>query len=309
MVVSFKDTMNVISKEEGKSIFNIEYLKFTPVVMSTFLEDTLKEVKNQEDIDSLLSTGNYTLYDIAFPNPHSNTVGLYNSSKIISTISNASDKWKDSVGIRVEGNNILTGDFLDYKNVGKYSTKYKELLDLIMDVLDRREIGKMIIYHYYVGTSGVLLINELLLQNGFLDAKSAPLSNTKCSICGIEQQHHKKEDHKFNQLYFWHGEIGTELDRTLTKFNDTNNINGHEYRILIGSRVIHEGIDFTAIRYMYVLSLPRDISTFIQLIGRGVRRGSHKNLPSEYRDVNIYTLVSSFKSPQKFHEILAIKEK
>ena len=61
-------------------------------------------------------------------------------------------------------------------------------MDELFGLLDRREIGKVIIYHYFVGTSGVLLINELLLQNGFLDAKSVPLSNTKCVICGTELQ-------------------------------------------------------------------------------------------------------------------------
>lgn len=297
---------------EGKSIFDIEYLKFTPVVMGTFLEDTLREVKDKEDIDTLLSTGNYTLYDIAFPNPHNTSIGLYNSSKIISTISNAPEKWKEKIGINVEGTNIITGSFLRYDNIQNYSTKYKELLDLILDVLDRKEPGKMIIYHYYVGSSGVLLINEMLLQNGFLDATSTPLKNTKCSICGIEQQHHKKEEHKFKpiRVLLAYGEIGSELDRTLTRFNDSNNINGHEYRILIGSRVIHEGIHFTAIRFMYILSLPRDISTLIQLFGRGVRKGSHKNLPSEYRNVNIYTLVTAFKSSQKISpEILNYKRK
>lgn len=297
---------------EGVSIFDIEYLKFTPVIMSKLLENTLKEVRDTENIDSLLSSGNYTLYDIAFPNPHNESVGLYDSSKISSIISNASERWKEKVGINIENTNIVTGDFLKYDNIGKYSTKYKELLDLIFDVLESSEPGKMIIYHYYVGTSGVTLINELLLRNGFLNATSAPLSDTRCSICGITQQRHKEGDHKFKpaRILLAHGELGSELDNTLGKFNDNKNLNGHEYRILIGSRVIHEGINFNAIRFMYILSLPRDISTLIQLYGRGIRKGSHKYLPAEYRNVHIYTLVTSFTNPQNISpEILHYKRK
>ena len=35
-------------------------------------------------------------------------------------------------------------------------------------------------------------------------------------------------------------------------FNNQNNIYGYQYRILIGSRVIHEGIDFNSVRFLFI---------------------------------------------------------
>lgn len=282
---------------EGEMLFNIPYLKFIPCPMSKLQQDTLSTIKNIDEIESLLSSGTYTLYDMIFPNPDSDKIGLYNSNKINGAISMGSDKWKDQVGIHIEGNHI-TGKFLEYDNIGKYSTKYKTLLDEIFDVLDNKDPGKMIVYHYYVSTSGVMLLKELLLMNGFLDATSTPLSNTRCSVCGvINKNHNKLTDHSFKpaRVLVVYGDMGADLDRNLAMFNAKNNIDGYEYRILIGSRVIHEGIDFNCVRYMYVLSLPRDISTLIQLYGRAIRSGSHKWLSSEYRTVTIHNLVSTFK--------------
>lgn len=297
---------------EGESLFNIPYLKFTSCPMSKLQQDTLSTIKDIDSIESLLSSGTYTLYDMVFPDPDSDKVGLYNSGKINGAISMASPKWKDQVGIHIEGN-YITGKFLEYQNIGKYSTKYKTLLDEIFDVLDNKDPGKMIIYHYYVGTSGVMLLKELLLMNGFLDATSSPLSTTRCSICGIiNKDHGKVKDHQFkpSRVLIVYGDMGADLDRNLAMFNAKNNIYGYEYRALIGARVIHEGIDFNCVRYMYVLSLPRDISTLIQLYGRAIRSGSHKWLPSEYRTVTIRNLVSTFKNEKIISpEVLNYKRK
>ena len=296
---------------EGVPITGIDYLKFIKCPMNTFMENTLREIKDLDNVETLLSTGNYTLYDIAFPNPNSKTVGLYNSNKIVSTISNASDKWKNDIGIHIEGTGIIGGDFLSYKHIGKYSTKYKTLLDKLFDIVDGGEIGKVIIYHYFVGTSGVLLINQMLLQNGFLDATSAPISTTRCVVCGVELGKHKKLDHPFKpvRILMAYGEIGGELDKTLSIFNDKRNIYGEEYKILIGSRVIHEGIDFNSVRFMFILSLPRDISTLIQVFGRAIRRRSHILLPEKYRNVHINILISTFIGDGVSPEVLNYKKK
>ena len=280
---------------EGESLFDIAYLKFIPCTMSTFQMETLSMVKDKtKDIESLLSTNAYTLYDIAFPSPNSTKYGLYDSSKIYGIISSASSEWQRNVGIETQ-NNYITGDFLKEKNIGKYSKKYKTLLNEIDAMLLNKTVGKIIIYHFYV-TTGVILLKEMFIRNGYLDATSAPLSNTKCSICGIEQQHHRGQDHIYRpvRILIAYGEIGSELDKTLAMFNDQNNIYGHQYRMLIGSRVIHEGIDFNCVRFLFIVSLPRDISTLIQLFGRAIRKGSHLLLEHEYREVFIYILATSF---------------
>ena len=100
------------------------------------------------------------------------------------------------------------------------------------------------------------------------------------------------------------------FERNLLMFNDKENIYGYDYRVLIGSRVIQEGVNFNCIRFMYSLSLPRDISTLIQLYGRAVRAKSHLMLPTQLRDVTIYNLVSTFKNESSISpELLNYKNK
>lgn len=296
---------------EGVELFNIPYLKFTPCPMSKLQQDTMVSIKNIDEIDTLLVSGAYTLYDMVFPNPESQTIGLYNANKVVGTITTAPDKWKSDVGIEIV-KGTSTGSFLHYDNISKYSVKYKTLLDEVFNLLYDKEPGKILIYHYYVSGSGVNLVKEMFLQNGFIDATSTPIGNTKCAICGIiNKDHGKVKDHQYKpaRVLVVYGEMGAETDKNITMFNSRDNAYGYEYRVLIGSRVIQEGKDFNCIRFLYSLSLPRDISTLIQLYGRAVRAKSHLWLPDKYRDVKVYNLVSTFKKDLRSPEILNYQRK
>ena len=296
---------------EGSYIKDIPYLKFIKCPMSKLMENTVDYVKGEnKDYESMLSSDMYTLYDIVFPNPDSKQIGIYTSTKVVGLINTASKEWKEKNGIFIEEPNIIYGEFLKINNIGKYSSKYEELLYQLIDILDRGEKGKVIVYHYYINISGIFLINEMLLQNGFLDDKTAPLSNTRCSICGVSLEKHKNKDHSFKpvRVLMLHGDISNS-EGIISSFNDKNNVNGNEYKILLGTRVIHEGIDFNCVRFMYILSIPRDISTLIQVFGRAIRRRSHYMLPLEYRNVYIYILVSTFSNNKISPEVYSYKKK
>jgi hypothetical protein len=295
---------------DGESIPGIEYLRFIKCPMSKLHADTLNVVrKDTKDPDTMLTSGAYALYDMVFPNPNDPNIGLYNSTSILSTISNASSTWKEKIGIYVEGD-VATGSYLRQENIGTYSTKYKTILTNVIDMLNNREPGKILTYHYYVVTSGGMLIKEMFLENGFLDDTAAPLRSTRCSICGIINKDHNKEDHSFKpvRILLLHGE-SNESEKILSQFNSVENTLGHEYRMLIGTRVIHEGIDFKEIRYLYILSLPRDISTLVQLFGRAVRRDSHIRLPIEYRTVIIRILISTYENNDPSPDTIQYKRK
>ncbi len=300
---------------EGVELLKIPYLRFTPCPMSKLMEDTVaiaKDIKDDDELDSLLSSSNYTLYDAVIPDPNKTNIGLYTSTKIIGAVSSASEEWKRKYGIDVDSDGNLTGEFMFEKNIEKYSPKAYSLLTSLINILEQKEPGKIIAYHYYVSIVGIMFLKEMLLLNGFLDASSAPISNTICSICGIQNQHHSKvKDHDFKpaRVLTAYGDSG-DLDKTLHLFDSSNNLYGYEYRILLGSRVINEGYDFKGVRFMFILSIPRDISTLIQVYGRAVRRYSHNMLPQKYRDTKIYTLVSTYNDKSKISpELLYYKRK
>jgi hypothetical protein len=63
-----------------------------------------------------------------------------------------------------------------------------------------------------------------------------------------------------------------QLDRNKAMFNSSSNIYGREICMLIGSRTLTAGHNFTNIRDMLVLTVPDNLSSFIQIIGRSIRR-------------------------------------
>lgn len=301
----------------GNAISNISYLKFIQCPMSSFQEKTLRSYKSKDPMFStLLSTDTLTLYDISFPNPENpngtgNYPGLYTAADIIKKIDNAPVNWRKHVGIEIL-DGVATGSFLNRENIGKYSSKYLEMLKELLAMLKEGLKGKILIYHYYITSGGLLLIRNMLLENGFLDQTASPISTSICSICGIELKNHPSKSNKYVQDHAFHptrillmyGELSAaEMEEQLNLFNDANNIDGYQYRALLGSRAINEGYDFKEIRYMYIMSLPKDISTMLQVFGRAIRRGSHQRLVPDQRFVKIYIFVSVF---FKINEISSI---
>ena len=75
--------------------------------------------------------------------------------------------------------------------------------------------------------------------------------------------------------------------KSMEKFNNTNNIYGNRFMIIIGSQLIKESYSMNSVRNIMVMSRPNNISTLIQILGRVVRFGSHKLLPEEQQNVDI----------------------
>ncbi len=191
--------------------------------------------------------------------------------------------------------------------VEAYSGKYARLVQLVLSAA-KAGPGKIMIYHHRVRMSGVLLIAELLRANGFLDEEGVPSAQTLCGVCGAtrsagphaataaDQAPASGQDfHGFVPARFVavHSDVDRAvMDRSIARFNAPANSAGHAYRILVGSKIIREAFTFRAVRHQFVCSLPTDIPTLLQVIGRVVRRESHAELPPEQRDVRIHILVS-----------------
>lgn len=80
--------------------------------------------------------------------------------------------------------------------------------------------------------------------------------------------------------------------RILDKFNAPENTDGRNISILIGSRVISEGISLMAVQAVHILTPFWNLSETDQAIGRAVRVGSHNLLPPDSRVVDIYLHVN-----------------
>ena len=260
-----------------------------------------------------LSLHNRYLMDYVLPNPESN-YGLFKSNNIKQALLNASDSWLNKNRIEInQETGLVYGNFLLHDNIKNYSTKYYQLFDYIKNIVKNKE-GKILIFHQYVTNSGVLLLAEFLKTNGILsDQDNEPVSNTLCSIC-FEKLNKHTDQHKFKPLRFAiaYGDISKkQIDESISNFNLESNKDGETLKILIGSRFIKEGFDLKAIRHLFIMHMPDNISTLLQIFGRAIRKNSHISLPTNQRTVKIYILVSSLPNElndYSFEELLYKKK-
>jgi hypothetical protein len=277
----------------------IPYLKFTRCPMSSLHNKTYEKF-----YDGSLPPDGQTLIDMVFPSPKETELGLFRSKEIKYELTNAPRKWKDKNKIDITRQSIsgsstalvITGEFWNVENIEKYSAKYTTLVkDAIKNL--RNDGGKIIISHQYVKISGVLGLQELFRKNGFIDEFSSPSSSTLCSKCGKPMKGHPSAGpHDFIPARFitLHGELDKSSEnRSIDKFNAPDNTDGYNYRIILGSKVLNEALDFNAVRNIWISFVPPNISALLQIIGRGYRTGSALLLPPEKRTLTIKIYTSS----------------
>ena len=297
----------------GETITDIPYLKITPcpyseLQESAFLAERATQDPPKSDLAGLAMNA-YALNNIVFPGPNG---PLYDSNTIISTLQHAPPQWLEENKIRVEKvpphGLIIRGAFLHQSSLAKYSTKYYEMLKLVLKIISE-DCGKIMIYENRVKISGVLIIQEILRENGILGEHELPTDDSICNVCGVKRGAHakhtgnidiyelyvKKPPHAFTPTRFVI--VNSDIDQntrtsSLSKFNSTVNAYGQEYRILVASKIIKEGYDMKDDRHQIICSMPINYPIAIQVMGRIIRRKSHIGLPHDLWQGYIYFLAS-----------------
>ena len=325
----------------------ISYLKFTPCPMSPFHQRTLFKVIEELTTKALMP-GAQTLYDMAFPNPDYDPYapaekslkdpshGLYLSINTIPKISAASSGWKKTAGVQIEKTEssepaLVIGEFLKLGPGGAsrkrvpnrplglayYSSKFSRIAADIIHAI-KSGAGKIMVYHHRVRMSGVLLLGEILRENGLTDEFSTPTARVICAICGVPKKDHKPKvlkttnakahDYVPARFILAHYYIDrSSMERSITRFNSPANTEGYRIRVLVGSKIIREGYNFKAVRWQFVASLPTDIPTLIQVFGRVARKNSHIDLPEEERTVTFRIYVTT-ENPELIRYSIKMKE-
>jgi hypothetical protein len=217
--------------------------------------------------------------------------------------------------------------FLDEEHLWKYSTKLNRMLKII-----KKSRGIIFIYTQYIPV-GAIPISLMLEQNGYqphagatlLDYRPTKAKKTKpqCYLCDKEPGNkiHSKghpDFHEWKQARYivFTGTLNKDnKDAIIQKIvNSSDNLYGSEIKIIIGTQVLSEGIDFKNIRQIHVLEPWYNMSRIQQVIGRGIRHCSHLLLPPEERNVEIFLYVASHSKKiedkkNKYFEIETINER
>tara|TARA_B100000902_G_scaffold243071_1_gene230137 strand:- start:9641 stop:13678 length:4038 start_codon:yes stop_codon:yes gene_type:complete len=281
----------IINKLEIKddSAFNSDSYKYTTLMKPLEALNMVypNDIIDREDLDTINSLN---------INP-SDLVGKSGLSKIMSYEQDFklgyryNYKFKDPTM-----DNIFRRD-----NLKKYSSKISSIIDSI-----ENSNGPIIIYSQYID-GGLIPMALALEAYGFKrygDSRSL-FQDPGTEELDIYSYKTKSEALKTNNNFRCAKYIMITGDKILSpnkqeelkSCNDSNNINGENIKVILISSAGSEGLDFKFIRQIHILEPWYNINRIEQIIGRGVRTCSHKDINLSERNVQIFMYGSILSNP------------
>lgn len=188
------------------------------------------------------------------------------------------------------------GNLFSYSEIGKYSSKIKSILQQIYDPETKRvSDGVILIYSQYID-SGLIPMALALEEMGFTrygQSGIKPLFKKRpTEVVDVRTMEPPKDKTDFKparySLITGDTRISPNNDFEVKGLTDKENVDGNKVKIILISRAGSEGIDFKYIRQVHILDPWYNMNRIEQIIGRAVRNFSHKDLPFEKRNVEIY---------------------
>jgi hypothetical protein len=182
--------------------------------------------------------------------------------------------------------------------IGKFSSKIKCILDHIVSPSGEVSEGIILIYSQYID-SGLVPMALALEEMGFTryGKDVEPLFKTKpTDVVDARTMKPPKSKKDFMPARYCMITGDPRLSpnndfevKGLTNDDKQNgNIQGHKIKVVLISKAGSEGIDLKFIRQVHILEPWYNMNRLDQIIGRAVRNFSHKDLPFEKRNVQIF---------------------
>ncbi len=186
--------------------------------------------------------------------------------------------------------NILNnyGYFLKQDLIGKYSCKFKSILDYILN-----STGPVFIYSEWIHF-GIIPLSLILEQNGFMRFNNNQLLDLDCPKVSYDGKYEDdfKDINNFHQAYYsiYTGvdALSGDKDFMIKTFKDKENINGKLIKVILVSVAGSEGLDLSGIREVHICDPWWNLNRIEQTIGRSIRNCSHKYLDLKDRNVTVY---------------------
>lgn len=174
------------------------------------------------------------------------------------------------------------GEIFSPSKIARYSTKISTICDHV-----RNSKGIVLIYSRYIG-SGCIPMAFALESMGFTRYKDTPLLDHKHPKIGALTM--KEDDLPSAKYLLICGikELSTERLSDIKELTDVENKYGANIKVVIITATAAEGIDLKNIRQIHIMDPWHHLNRIEQTIGRGIRECSHKNLPFEERNCEIY---------------------
>ena len=176
--------------------------------------------------------------------------------------------------------------------IGEYSSKIKSICDCIVLSYDKKNPsrssfceGIVLIYTYFI-ESGVIPMALALEEMGFTRYKNE--NSTSKSLFSSASSSSIKSNKLKYALITGKQSISPNNDIEINALRSDKNFDGSRCKVVIISKSGSEGVDLKNIRQIHVMDPWYNMSAIEQIIGRGVRTCSHKKLPFNQRNVQIF---------------------
>ena len=265
------------------------------VQLESFNQMTIKEV-DEMDVKSVSTFGAFDLNgmllsNIVFPTPpeYSGKIPIGKDGFNISFKKNKGYTFNDNI----------PEDFLDIKNIEKYSSKIKSILQNI-----KSSNGIIFIYSQFIW-GGIVPLALALEYNGF--TKYSPNKSNVNLLHGGPKTDYFSDSPSYTII------SGEKSISPVNAYKDylsieNRNVNGDIVKVIIGSETAAEGLDFKYIREVHILDPWHHLNKIEQIIGRGIRYCSHIDLPLELRNVTVYLYASTLSdTPKNDNETIDLK--
>jgi len=179
--------------------------------------------------------------------------------------------------------------------IGKYSSKIKSICNSIVNENGVVSEGVILIYSQYID-AGIIPIALALEEMGFSRYAENAKSMFKTPPTELVDSRTMKPRQSKTETFMPAKYVMITGDHRISPNNDfevksvTNDSNkyGDKIKVILISQAGSEGIDFKFIRQIHILEPWYNMNLIEQIIGRGVRNFSHKDLDFEKRNVQIF---------------------
>lgn len=152
-----------------------------------------------------------------------------------------------------------------------HSSKIAKMLEYI-----KESKGPVFVYSNYVNYGGTSLLKLILEKNGYSQGSRPGGKSYQAFDSNLTQKQRE------NIRYL---------------FNSDENKNGDLIKVILGSPLMSEGITLKHVRQEHILEPFWNLSRVEQIIGRGIRKGSHTDLPKSEQKVDVFKYASVLKGP------------
>ena len=199
----------------------------------------------------------------------------------------------------------ISGLIFQRPYLSRFSTKFDRVLsDLEENVRGKLGSRTSFVYSNLV-RSGIELFAKVLLANGYLEYRDnrseySIEGKTICYLCGQRRDEHSNADHAFGPATYLLVTGGGEDEGTPDEkfniihdvFNRSDNQDGRHIKMILGSRVMKEGVSTKNVGSVYLLDVHYTLGRVEQVLGRAIRFCSHSDMMNQD---NLYPVVKAYR--------------